>query len=980
MTNRWIVLAAVMMGLSTLGCRGDGEQAAGESSRPAAVAVKEEAAGHSGDAGGKVREASPVQDYSAERYRLVNQKDEIVSILYNGAVVITKRVSSPVCAVRGYVHTGGIYEGRWLGGGLSHLLEHLVAGGSSQRRTEAQNRNLLQAIGNDSNAYTTADHTAYFINTTADHLEQAADLLTGWMLGALITPDEYKREYQVVQRELEKGKGEPMRQFAYMSATNRYLVSPARVPVIGYQEVIQGLSRDDVYDYYRMSYIPNNMVFAVAADLDPEVMLQAMRKYLADAPPGRAFTRDIPPEPPVMAPRTIVATFPKLGQATLELSFPTIQLQNPDLYALDLLSAVLSWGDSAILPEELRDRQHLVSAVSASSDTPGYVQGEFSFFMRLDPDKIEPATQAVMKLIEQIKNEGVSADRLQRAKTQMRVARVRSMQGAENIAASMATDFMSTGDPHFNDLYVQRIEKVTAEEVREAARKYFNNQKLLTAVMLPAEYAGAAGLPRAEELIRPATPASQQAKETSAAKVERDVLDNGTVLLLKRITTSPVVEVRMYALGGLTAEDAATNGTGNMTMNLLPRGTRSRTAQQIAEYFDSIGGDISTGCGNNSWYWSATFLKEDLAKALEVYADVVNNPSFPESELETMKQRVLAAIASQDADWTSQAFRYFKKVFYGPMDSPYQFTIIGTEEYVNRLTPGDLSKWYSDKVQKAPRVLAIFGDIDPADAKKLANEYLGTGPKLPAVEPNPLLKSAVSATQPAGEPSVDVLSVHVQKTAQPLAGVVIGYEADSVIGDPANFPIAVADTMTSGYTYPTGYLHEILRGRGLVYVVHAVNQPGRSEKYKGTFLVYAGCDPRNVNEVVDVILQNIARVQGSAQDMQPQWFDRSRQLINISDAMSNETAADQASTAALDELYGLGFAYHDQFAGRINAVTLDQVRQVAANRLKNCIVTISTPMPDEVKVQTGKRTYSSFPPVDLTPRGVQHDNAGDGGQ
>ena len=87
--------------------------------------------------------------------------------------MIVKRVPSPVVAVRGYALTGGVYEGKWLGGGLSHLLEHLCAGGSNDRRTEEQNRNLLQAIGNNSNAYTSTDHTAFFVDTTTDHLEEA---------------------------------------------------------------------------------------------------------------------------------------------------------------------------------------------------------------------------------------------------------------------------------------------------------------------------------------------------------------------------------------------------------------------------------------------------------------------------------------------------------------------------------------------------------------------------------------------------------------------------------------------------------------------------------------------------------------------------------------------------------------------------------------------------------------------------------------
>src|SRR5687768_5007470 len=170
-----------------------GSAAAPANERPAADEGKSDQPGEQGAKGG-AKAAGPRVDQGAEAYRIVNQKDEIVSVLRNGMTVIAKRVPSPVLAVRGYALTGGVYEGRWLGGGLSHLLEHLVAGGSSQRRSEAQNRDLLQRIGNNSNAYTTSDHTAYFINTTAEHMTSAVDLVTGWMFGALITPREYKRE------------------------------------------------------------------------------------------------------------------------------------------------------------------------------------------------------------------------------------------------------------------------------------------------------------------------------------------------------------------------------------------------------------------------------------------------------------------------------------------------------------------------------------------------------------------------------------------------------------------------------------------------------------------------------------------------------------------------------------------------------------------------------------------------------------------
>src|SRR5436190_20885509 len=126
--------------------------------------------------------ASSAANYGLEKYRIVNQPDEIVSVLQNGATVIVKRVNTPAVAVRAYTYTGGVYEGKWLGGGLSHLLEHLVAGGSNGRRSERENLDLLQAIGNNSNAYTTDDHTCFFVNTTKPHLDEAVDLVTGWML------------------------------------------------------------------------------------------------------------------------------------------------------------------------------------------------------------------------------------------------------------------------------------------------------------------------------------------------------------------------------------------------------------------------------------------------------------------------------------------------------------------------------------------------------------------------------------------------------------------------------------------------------------------------------------------------------------------------------------------------------------------------------------------------------------------------------
>jgi len=129
---------------------------------------------------------------------------------------------------------------------------------------------------------------------------------------------------------------------------------------------------------------------------------------------------------------------------------------------------------------------------------------------------------------------------------------------------------------------------------------------------------------------------------------------------------------------------------------------------------------------------------------------------------------------------------------------------------------------------------------------------------------------------------------------------------------------------------------------GLVYEANAQNLWGLNEKIPGTFWAYAGCDPKDVDACIDQMLLNIARLQGTEKDIDTEWFDRSKNLITSVDAMDHETAAAQASEAAIDEVVGLGYNYHVDFPKRINAVTIAQVRETAKLRLRNCVIAVGT--------------------------------------
>src|SRR5262245_26911168 len=198
----------------------------------------------------------------------LGQAAVLQTTLDNGlTVLIEENHANPLVSVQVFVRTGSIYEQEYLGSGISHFFEHLIHGGTTSTRSEADSRRILEEIGNNTNAYTTVDHTAYHINTTTAHWRTALELLADWMFHSAITPAEFEREKGVVQRELEQDLDNPEQLLAQTALETRFQVHPTRYPVIGYKELVQKVSRDDLVIYYRRMYTPNNMLLVVVGDV-----------------------------------------------------------------------------------------------------------------------------------------------------------------------------------------------------------------------------------------------------------------------------------------------------------------------------------------------------------------------------------------------------------------------------------------------------------------------------------------------------------------------------------------------------------------------------------------------------------------------------------------------------------------------------------------------------------------------------------------
>lgn len=863
---------------------------------------------------------TPPPAATAERYRLVDRSDARVSVLNNGlTVLLVAHRAAPVVSVRMYCRTGSIYEQEYLGTGISHLFEHLLHGGATTTRSEEESRRILQSIGDNTNAYTSLDRTAYFINTDREHLGTAVGLVSDWLTRPTWPQEAFDREWSVVQRELERDTDSPDRQLFYLMMETMYRHHPARYPVIGHQPVVQTVTREDILTYYDRMYVPDNIVVCISGDIDFDEALATVQHALADFPRRPVPTVNLPDEPEMATPR-FASKRMKIDTALMALVWPTISLEEPDLYALDVLSYILSEGESARLIRTIRDAG-LVYTVRSFSWTPHWGRGVLAVSTRLAPEKIDAAREAILAQMAELVAESVSEEELAQAKRQKAAQHVFGLQTAEQVGEQAALDYLSTGDIDFSRTYVENINKVTAEQVRQAAARYLSDERMATITILP-ETAPAVSAPVVAEAVE--------------SVVRKVTLSNGLRCLIQPDPSSPLVAIQLFSLGGVLYETPDTHGMSQLVAALATRGTETRTAEQIARFFDSRGGTFRGSSGNNTIYYSAQVLKEDFAEAMEVVADVATAPTFPEEELDRYRPRLLDRIRQIDEVWRSELQAYLQRRMF--THSPYRLHVAGSAEVVAETTRSMLEAFHRERVTGAGSVLAIYGDVDPAEAEVLAERYFSG---LPAGQWS---LPEVPAEVPIDEP---VVYVKPKPSTRTTAGVALGYPGLRVTDVEDMAAVAVLNTVMSGYRYPSGWLHESLRGgdTGLVYEVHAINRAGL---LPGHFEIYAACQPEMVNTVYGIMKAQVQRARDG--QFTEEELRRAQAIIRTTERMRRQTNADRAMWAALDELYGIGYDDYERFLQRVDAVTLSDLQRMADRYLTSPVIAIVTPAPDVVDI------------------------------
>ena len=737
-----------------------------------------------------------------------------LTTLENGLVIIVREDhSAPVVSAQAWAMTGSIHEGKWLGAGLSHVLEHMLFKGTTTRPGSRIDQEVQEA-GGYMNAYTSFDRTVYHIDVPNTGATTAIDILCDIMQHASLPPDELAKELDVIRREMDMGQDDPGRRSGRRLFETAYTRSPYRFTIIGYLDIFNELKPDNIRAYYHEKYAPNNVFYVVAGDVKRDEVVAQIKTAYAQTKSRALPPNFLTPEPKQTAPREIIEEAPiELGHLHFAWHIP--ELRHPDVPTLDVLAVLLGSGRSSRLYQQVRERQGVVHHADAWTYNPGST-GLFGMSAMVDADKFTLARDAMLAEIEKIKSLSVSSDEVQKAVKQFISATLATRKTMEGQANDLGGSWLAATNLTFSERYLAAVKHVTHANVQRVAREYLTAENRTLYALLP----------------NGTTPKQAATVETNVdSPIQKFDLPNGLRLLVKENHRLPFVEFRAAFQGGVLAETAENNGITQLLAKMLLKGTKTRDAEKIATEIESVGGHLDSYGGNNSFGVNAEVLSSDFATGLDLLADVLLNPTFPADPLEREREVQIATIASQKDNLLKSASNAMRRTLFG--NTGYGLDTLGTEETVTKLKVADLKSFHQKLVSPKNCVLAIFGDVKASEIKAAVQKAFTNWKGTPASGPaRSNFKTSKLAGSETGAPK------RVEETRDKKQAVVVIGFAGTTMHDDDRYTLDLLQEACSDLG--SRLFLRVREKLGLAYYVGAQHFPGLAPGY---FAFYAGTEP-----------------------------------------------------------------------------------------------------------------------------------------
>ncbi|MBI5969768.1 MAG: insulinase family protein [Deltaproteobacteria bacterium] len=848
--------------------------------------------------------------------------------LANGlTVIIQEDHSAPVAAIQVWVNVGSADEGE-KEAGISHVFEHMLFKGT-ERRKIGEIAGEIESLGGDINAYTSFDHTVYHVTVPSRHFATALDVMADAVQRSSFDKDELAKELEVIIEEIRMNEDDPGRSLYRMVFGAAYSTHPYRRPVIGYREVVSGFKRPDMLAFFKRWYIPNNMTLVIAGDVSADAAIKAARGAFAGFKPAKDPHQKRPKEPEQKKLNAVVVE-KNIKQPQLALAFHIPSLKDPDVAAIDAAAAILGGGESSRLYKKLKMEDSIVYGISAyamSIKDPGL----FFITSILDAKNTDRAVYAALSEIERLATEGPAYDELEKAKLNLESEFVYARETMDGSASKLGHFESNFGDVEYEGKYVEGVRRVSAGDIKAVVSKYLVSSAMTIAAVVPEserENVTKDTLAKAVKGYEERARAEFTLSNITPSNVTKTRLENGITVIVKETHANPTFAVYAAFPGGLRFENSKNNGIGNFTAAMLSKGTKKRNRLELARDVEDLAGGVDGFSGWNSTGASGKFLSRFFDRGMEIFADVLLNPSFPDDEVVKLKSDVASAIARQADYLPGYTFKLMYKELF--KTHPYGMPVLGTVETVNSLKREDILRHYERFFAPQRMVLTIAGDVNKDYAIKKVRELF-----------KDFNKAAEDISAPPAEPEHKGIRTTAEKAVKEQTHIAIGFHG-AAIGDDDSYPLKVMTEILAGQG---GRLFINLRDKkSLAYSLHAVSKEGKD---RGVFAVYLAVAPEKKDMAVAAVLNELREI-SSAKATEAEITRAKNSIIGGYEIALQEVSS-KASNMANNELYGLGYAFDEKFHEKISAVTADDISRVASKYLTLDAYTLAVVGPDAKK-------------------------------
>jgi len=852
--------------------------------------------------------------------------------------------SDPVVAVELMVHVGSAreIEGRT---GFAHLFEHLLFLESENSGKGGLDKMSARIGGSGANGSTSRDRTNYLQTVPKDALEKMiwaeADKL-GYFINTVTDPV-LAKEKQVVKNEKRQSvDNRPYGHNQYVIDKNLYPKDhPYNWQVIGSLEDLQNATLQDVKNFYKKWYVPNNATLILSGDIDIEQATKWVHTYFDEIPKGLEKITALEKRPGFVKETKYLYyedNFARVPQLTMV--WPTVEAYHPDSYALDVLSQYLTDGKSAPLNQILVDNLKLTSYTGMYSRT-SELAGEIQIYIRAFNDvKLDEVKVGIEKAFVNFEAVGISEKDLNRIKAGQETQFYGSLSSVLGKGTNLASYNTYLGDPGFVTEDIKRTLAVTTADVMRVYNTYIKDKNYIATSFVPKNSANLALkgselanvveekiVNGAEENFDPKIAATYQKTASSfdrsiepkygetptlaVPEVYESILENGLKIYGIENDEVPLVRFNFTIDGGQLLESMDKLGVANLTADLLNKGTQSKTIKELETAIQELGASIYIYSDKESISISGRSLAKNYEKTLALAQEMLLEPRFDAKEFDLLKKATIASLRQEEANPNAVARNTYNELIYGK-DNILSKNILGTISSVEAINLEDIKTYYTNYISPSVAKLLVVGAISQ---EKLTTSLASLNTNWKAKEVKiPAYKTIEAPTKPA------VYFYDIPNAKQS----VLQFGTPALAATDTDFYGAtVMNYILGGGGFASRLTQELREGKGYTY---GIRSGFSGTKAKGTFTISSGVRS-------NVTLESAQAVQKILEEYPTTFSDKdletTKSFLIKSNARAFETAGAKLRMLSNISDYGLKAAYVKDREQVVQNMTKERIAALA---------------------------------------------------